>query len=466
MYKGNVVSIEAGLATIEISVSPDALREALGSAARRLTSRVSIPGFRKGKAPRAILERFVGKEALYDETIQAFAPEAYMQALRDNDLTALEDPSFDGLESADLENGEPLKFTAKVTVKPEVKLGDYTAIKLDREQREVTDADVDRMFENWRQERAEFVPVERTTVEQGDLITADLHGSVDGKEIDELSDDDVEFEVGSGFLVDGVESGLIGASLNEPKEITVKLPESHSNEDLRGRDAAFNVVVRDIKAKQLPDLDDEFARDMGGAGSIDELREKVRHSLIHRALDDSVSDLGERALDSLVTTSEVEAPKLLVDREAWRAVGRVRDRVVQQGLTWEQYLLAKSTSEQELVKEFAEGAGVSAKKRLVVEAVAKRESLLPTEEQVTYAVMMLFRSYGNPSKADLRKLASDPETRDDAAYLLTYQNVRGFIGHTCDANPETAHCDGCDNEDHGRDHEHAEGDDHGIPNEE
>jgi len=226
MYKASVVGVDDERTILEITVDESRVSEAVARALRRVGARVSIPGFRKGRAPRALLERFVSREAIYDEAIQDFAPEAYEAALSETGLRPVDEPEFDGLSDADLETGDPLVFKVKFTASPEVKLGDYTAIKLDREQREVTDLDVDRTIQNLREQRAEYVPTERATVETDDLVTADIDGYVDGELADSFSAHDVEVVVGSGQLIPGLDEKIVGMNVGQPQEFVVSLPET------------------------------------------------------------------------------------------------------------------------------------------------------------------------------------------------------------------------------------------------
>ena len=446
MYKASVVGVEDERTTLEITVEEPRVREAVARAVRRVGARVSVPGFRKGKAPRALLERFVSREAIYDEAIQDFAPEAYEAALRETGLEPIDEPEFDGLNDANLESGEPLVFRVKFAASPEVKLGDYTAIKLDREQREVTDEDVDRTLQNLREQRAEYVPTERATVETNDLVTVDIDGYVHGELADSFSAHDVEVVVGSGQLIPGLDEKIAGMSMGEPQEFVVNLPETSEDEETVDRDVTFKVSVKDIKAKQLPDLDDDFAKDIGGADTLAGLRDKITHSLRHRALDDAIMDLSRRALSSLVTTSEVEIPRLMIDREADEELERLQRRLADQGLTWEQYLAAKSKSEDDIREELREAAPGSVKAKLVVDALAKKEGLMPTVDEVSMAIYrMSFDALGD-DKARLRKLMSDPDTRRAATDMLINAKVLAFLGRSCDADPESARCDECASE--------------------
>ena len=446
MYKASVVGVDDERTILEITVDESRVSEAVARALRRVGARVSIPGFRRGRAPRALLERFVSREAIYDEAIQDFAPEAYEAALRETGLRPVDEPEFDGLSDADLETGDPLVFKVKFTASPEVKLGDYTAIKLDREQREVTDLDVDRTIQNLREQRAEYVPTERATVETDDLVTADIDGYVDGELADSFSAHDVEVVVGSGQLIPGLDEKIVGMNVGQPQEFVVSLPETSEEGQKVDRDVTFKVSVRDIKAKQLPDLDDDFAKDMGGADTLAGLRDKIMHSLRHRALDEAVMDLSRRALSSLVTTSEVEIPRLMIDREADEELDRLQRRLAEQGLEWEQYLAAKGKSEDEIRGELREAAPGSVKAKLVVDALGEKQELMPTSDEVSMAIYrMSFDTLGD-DQARLRKLMLDPDMRRAATDMLVNAKVLAFLGRSCDADPDSARCDECTSE--------------------
>lgn len=443
MYKASVVDNDQGLVTLEISVSKDAVRQALGSAVHRVGQRVSVPGFRRGKAPRMILESYVGKEAIYDEAIRDVVPKAYTAALKEADLVPLEDPTFEGLEQPDLDSGESLTFKARVTVKPEVKLGDYKAIKLDREKREVADADIDRVLENLRDRRGEFVPTERTVAQSGDLVTVDIQASVDGEPVEELSVHDTQVPVGMGYLLEGIDDEIEGMTVGEPKELRAVIPEDFAIEKLRDVEATFNILVKDIKVKQLPELDDEFARDFGKVETLEELREDIGHSMAHRFLSDARIDLAERALDALVTTSEVEPPRLLIEQEADRAFERLQSRVEEQGLTWEQYLEAKDQSEDDAYQEILELAPATVKKLLVTEALAKEENLFPTTDEVSVAVAQMMSYMGAPNREVMQKAIADPGLRQAAAEAVMRDKVLEYLAQTCDSDPDSAVCQEC-----------------------
>ena len=446
MYKASVVGVDDERTILEITVDESRVSEAVARALRRVGARVSIPGFRTGRGPRALLERFVSREAIYDEAIQDFAPEAYEAALRETGLRPVDEPEFDGLSDADLETGDPLVFKVKFTASPEVKLGDYTAIKLDREQREVTDLDVDRTIQNLREQRAEYVPTERATVETDDLVTADIDGYVDGELADSFSAPDVEVVVGSGQLIPGLDEKIVGMNVGQPQEFVVSLPETSEEGQKVDRDVTFKVSVRDIKAKQLPDLDDDFAKDMGGADTLAGLRDKIMHSLRHRALDEAVMDLARRALSSLVTTSEVEIPRLMIDREADQELDRLQRRLAEQGLEWEQYLAAKGKSEDEIRGELREAAPGSVKAKLVVDALGEKQELMPTSDEVSMAIYrMSFDTLGD-DQVRLRKLMLGPDMRRAATDMRVNAKVLAFLGRSCDADPDSARCDECTSE--------------------
>ncbi len=442
MYKASVVGVDDERTILEITVEEPRVREAVTRAVRRVGARVSVPGFRKGKAPRALLERFVSREAIYDEAIQDFAPEAYEAALRETGLRPVDEPEFDGLNDADLDKSEPLVFRVKFTSSPEVTLGDYTAIKLDREQREITDDDVDRFLENLRERNAEYVPTERDTVEVGDLVTVDIKGYVDDELKDEFCADDHDLIVGSGELMPGLDEKIAGMKVDQPQEVVVNLPSASEDGETVDRVVTFKVLATDIKAKQLPELDDEFAKDVASVDSLAKLREKAMHSMRHQALDQAVIELSKRALSSLVTTSEVEIPRLMIDREADQDLRTLQQRLAAQGLSWEKYLEAKGKSEDEIREELREAAPGPVKTKLVMDALADKEGLMPTADEVTAAVYRM--GFNSMNSDQLRKLMSDSDARRAATEMLVEAKVLAFLGRSCDADPESARCDECE----------------------
>lgn len=446
MYKASIVGVDDERTILEITVEEPRVREAVTRAVRELAARVSIPGFRKGKAPRAVLERFVSRETIYDEAIRSIAPDAYSAALRETGLKPLDDPEFDGLNDAELENGNPLVFTAKFTANPHVKLGDYHAIKLDREQREITDEDVDQALENMREARAEYVPVERSTVQADDLVTIDIDGYVDGERNESYCASDFQVVVGSGRLLSGLDEKIVGISVNEPSEFVVSLPYTSKDGETIERDVTFSALVKDAKVKQLPELDDEFAKDTGGADTLAALRDELMHNLRHRALDDAIRDLAQRALGSLVTTSEVEIPRLLIEREVEKSVQKLQSNLRDQGLTWEQYLSARDKSEDEIREQFRETAPGTVKSQLVIEALVDKEGLAPTADAVSMAVFQMVYEVFADDQAKLREAIMDPALRALAADTLAGTNVLRFLGRVCDADPESAKCDKCASE--------------------
>ncbi len=448
MYKASVVGVDDERTILEITVEEPRVREAVARAVRKVAGRVSIPGFRKGKAPRAVLERFVSREALYDEAIQAIVPEAYSAALRETGVKPLDDPEFDGLDDAELENGEPLVFKIKITASPQVKLGDYTAIKLDREQREITDEDVDQALEHMREARAEYVPSERSVVEAGDLVTADIEGYVDGELKESFSAHDLQVLVGSGQLIPGLDENIAGMNVNEPREFVVNLPETSEDGETVDREVTFKASVKDVKIKQVPDLDDDLAKDVGGVDTLQALRDKLMHSLRHRALDDAISDLSKRAVASLVTTSEVEIPKLLIERQVAEELRNLQGKLRDQGLEWEQYLSARGKSEDEIREQFRETAPGTVKTKLVLEALAEKEGLTPTADEVSMAVFqMAYDAFGD-DKDKLNKVILDPGMRAVATEVLVNTKALQFLGRACDADPESAKCDQCASDAH------------------
>lgn len=473
MYKAEVIGIDEGLATLKITVEAERAADAVRRALRGITSRVNIPGFRKGKAPRTIVERFVGIEAIYDDAIRDFAPEAYEQALREAELKPIAEPEFEGLQDAKLESGDDVVFTAKVWIAPKVTLADYSSMKLTREAIEVTEADIDGVLEQLREDRAEYVPVERAAAESGDLVTVDIDGFLDGDKRDALSVSDIEVVVGGGQLIPGLDDHIAGMKVNEPADVVAPLPVDHPDPELAGREVTFKVTVKGIKAKQLPELNDELAREIEGIENLVQLRDRVTHNMHHRALEEAVRKLAVDALNRITAGSEVGESRLLLDDRLNKMVDDIKHKAEEQGLEWERYLEMRSKTEEELRSDFSETAAARVKSDLIVDEIAAREGLIPTEREVSITLLNMIGDVERIPQNVIEKLLAEPELRRSAYEVAVRTAVLGFLGRACDSDPDSATCETCaadhehnhahghcDCHDHDHDHDHDHGHDH------
>lgn len=460
MNSSELVSIDQGLATLRITVDAQRAAEAVRHTVRSLTARVNIPGFRKGKAPRAIVERYIGIDAIYEQAIQSFLPEAYRQAVKDTGITPLSEPEFEGLGDAQLESGNDVVFTAKVWIKPDVELMDYSTIKLRREQREITDDDVNGVLEDLREDNSEYVPVDRTTVQEDDLVNLDLEGYVDGQKSDAASVSDFEIVVGKGQIIEGLDERIAGMKLNEPSDVELTLPEEFHNVELAGKTVTFRVTVKSIKEKQVPELNDDFAKQVADVDSLEQLKDRVKHQLIHQELDRAIRELGLEALRRIVEGSKVSEHLLPMERTLDQMVSEVRSRVEQQGFAWDYYLNARNITEEQLREELRESAASRVRRKLVTEEIARRENLIPTERDVSLTALSLIRNAEHLSRETLKEIITDPDVRASAFELALDAGVVRFLGGHCDEDPDSATCGYDHSHDDEHEHDHEHGDDH------
>ncbi len=453
MSSSEIVSAEQGLVTLRITVDSQSAVDAFRRALREVTLHANIPGFRKGKAPRAMVERFAGADYITEQAVRSFAPDAYEQAIKDAGLTPIDDPEFEGFDGVNLESGDDVVFTAKVWVRPTVELMDYSDIKIDREGHEAAAEEVDAAIESFREDLAEYVPVDRTVVESGDLVNLDIAGSLEGERLDKLSAGDTEVTVGSGQLIPGLDEKIAGLKLDEAASVQVSLPAEHPDGELAGREVTFVVTVKSIKAKQLPELNDEFAASLEGVKDMADLRERVEHNLVHRALSRAVRNVAIEALNRISKGSNVGESKLLIDRRLDQMVSEIRSKAQEQGVEWGRYLEMRGKTEEELRADLHDTAAQRVHSDLIVEEIATRESLMPTERQVS---MTLLQMIGDPSRMPepaVEKLLRDPQLRSAAFEVAIRTAVLDWLGTHCDSDPESATCGHVHTHDHDHDHE-------------
>ncbi len=442
MIKAELLSNEKSVVTVDIKVEEETVLEHLKAAVQKINKQVTIPGFRKGKATRTMIERYVGKDAIYEETIKSLIPQAYYDAMKQLDLRPVADPEFDKLDQIQFETGMGISFQAVVTVEPEGKLPDYENLKLDREEKEVTEADIDAEIEAARQQKAQFVPTDRQEVIDGDFITLDFAGYMDGKQFDGGTATDAPLLIGSHYFIPGFEEQVVGAKIGEEKEITVTFPENYQPEHFAGKDAIFKITVKSIKAKELPEVTDEFAKEIANVESVVALRDRIKHNLFHRMQSLAVRDLGVRALRKIVEDTEVEIPDLLIEAEIDKNVDRLKNRVAEEGLTWEKYLESVEKSDDDIREKLRETAPEAAKVKLVVTNLVRKHELYPTVIEVNRAVAQMISGYEFESPEARENVMKDENVRMQAAEEVGNEKVLAFLGTKCDSTPLTE-CEEC-----------------------
>lgn len=367
-----------GVLTIE--VSPEEFDKALDQAFKKVVKTVQIPGFRKGKVPRKIFENRFGVESLYQDAVDIVLPSAYSSAVEETGIEPVEQPEVD-IDT--IEKGKELVFTAKVTVKPEVKLGEYKGLEVEEESVEVTDEDVDHELEHQRGHQAELIVKEDGKVEDGDTVVMDFEGFLDGEAFDGGKGENHSLEIGSGQFIPGFEEKLIGKEAGEEFEIDITFPEEYHAEDLAGKDAIFKVTIHEIKTKELPELDDEFAKDVDEeVETLDELKTKKKAELETQKKQDAENAKRESLVEKASDNAEVDVPQAMVTTELDRMMKEFEQRLQQQGMTMEMYFQFSGQDENALKEQMKDDADKRVKTNLTLEAIFNEEKLEVSDADV------------------------------------------------------------------------------------
>lgn len=380
---------------IEFTIERATIEEGLDRAFKKIRGRLNVPGFRKGKVPRKLFNKMYGEEALYEDALNDLLPRAYQKALaelEDEDFELVGEPSID-IKS--MEKDADWEIIAEVPLKPEVTLGDYKNIEVTKQDRTVTDEDVAGELESRRQ-RAVELALKDDAAEEGDTVVIDFEGYKDGEKFDGGSAENHSLELGSGQFIPGFEDQLIGAKSGDEKDVEVTFPEEYGAEELAGQDVVFKVVVHEVKERRVPELDDEFAKDVDDeVETLDELKDKIRQQL-EKSKDRAATEAtDDEAIQKAVENAEVpEIPEAMIDEEVDRQFNLFINNLQQQGISKDQYMSMIGTSEQELRDQFRNEADFNVKTNLVLEAIAKAENIDVTTEDIDAEIKDLAEQYG------------------------------------------------------------------------
>ncbi|ALV02237.1 MULTISPECIES: trigger factor [Bacillus amyloliquefaciens group] len=392
-----------GVLTVEVDA--DTFKTALDDAFKKVVKQVSIPGFRKGKVPRGLFEQRFGVEALYQDALDILLPVEYPKAVEEAGIEPVDRPEID-VEK--IEKGESLIFTAKVTVKPEVKLGDYKGLGIEKDDTAVTDEDVQNELKALQERQAELVVKEEGAVENGDTVVLDFEGFVDGEAFEGGKAENYSLEVGSGSFIPGFEEQLTGLEAGAEKDVEVTFPEEYHAEELAGKPAVFKVKIHEIKAKELPELNDEFAKDIDEeVETLAELTEKTKKRLEEAKENEADAKLREELVLKASENAEADVPQAMIDTELDRMLKEFEQRLQMQGMNLELYTQFSGQDKNALKEQMKEDAAKRVKSNLTLEAIAQAENLEVTDEEV---------------EAELTKMAE--------AYNMPVENIKEAIGST------------------------------------
>ena len=396
-----VEKLEKSMAKLTIEVSADDLEKAIESAYQKNRGKISIPGFRKGKAPRKLIEQMYGKGVFYEDAANELINSEYPKAAEESGEDIVSNPKID---ISQVESGKPFIFTAEVALKPPVSLGKYKGVKVEKADLDVTDADVDAEIDKQRNTNARTVEIADRAVQKDDMITLDFEGFVDGEAFKGGKGEDYPLTIGSGAFIPGFEEQLIGVEIGKETEVKVKFPADYQAAELADKDAVFKCTVKAIKEKQLPELNDEFASDVSEFETLQEYREDARKKLVERKTAEAKAKKEDEAVKAVIEDSEMELPEAMIETQQRQIVNDFAQRLQMQGLSMEQYLQYTGSSVEKMMEQVKPQAEERIKSRLVLEAVAAAEKLEATDEEF---------------EAELKKMADQ--------YKMEVEKIKGMM---------------------------------------
>lgn len=385
-----VEKLEHNMAKLTVEVAAEDVEKALRAAYLKQRKQINIPGFRKGKVPRQMIEKMYGPEVFYDEAANNMIPNAYAKAYDESELDIVSQPK---IEVVQMEKGKPFIFTAEVATKPEVTLGDYKGLKVDKVSTRVTQKEVDEEIEKERERNARTIEVTDRAVQDKDEVTLDFEGFVDGVAFEGGKGEDYPLTIGSGSFIPGFEEQLIGAEIDKEVEVNVTFPKEYHSEELAGKDATFKCTVHTIKAKELPELDDEFASEVSECETMDAYRAEVKKNIKERKERTGKEKKENQAVDQAIENAQMDIPEAMIEFQVRQMADDFARRIQQQGLTVEQYFQFTGMTAEKMLEEMRPQAEKSIKTRLVLEAIVKAENIEVSDERVEEELTKMAEAY-------------------------------------------------------------------------
>jgi trigger factor len=401
-----VEKLEKNMAKLTIEVSAQELEAAIQSAYQKNKSRISVPGFRKGKVPRQMIEKMYGKEIFYEDAANALIPGAYDKAMEECEESIVSSPK---IEVVQIEAGKPFIFTAEVALKPEVKLGKYKGVKVDKEVITVTEEEVAAEIEKERENNARTIEVEGRAVEDGDIATIDFEGFVDGVAFEGGKGENYPLTIGSGSFIPGFEEQLIGKNKDEEVDVNVTFPEDYHAEELKGKEALFKVTIKEVKTKELPEVDDEFAAEVSEFETLAEYKEDIRKKLTEKKEKEARNAKEEAVITAIIEDSAMEIPDAMLETQQRQIVDEFAQRLQMQGISLEQYFQFTGLDAEKMLEQAKPQADRRIKSRLVLEAIVAAEKITVSDEDYEKEIERMAEVY-NMEKDKVREMLGENET--------------------------------------------------------
>lgn len=426
-----VEKLENNMAKLTIAVDADQFEKAIEEAYQNQKNKITIPGFRKGKAPRKMIESMYGVGIFYEDAANSLIPDAYDKALAECEEEIVSTPKVDIVQ---IESGKPFIFTAEVALKPEVKLGKYKGVKVDKIDTTVTDEEVEAEIDKEREKSARTINVEDRPVKDGDDTVIDFEGFVDGVAFEGGKGENYSLTIGSGAFIPGFEEQLVGAEIGKEVEVNVTFPEEYHAEELAGKPATFKCTVKEIKEKELPELNDEFASEVSEFDTMDEYKADVKQSLQDKKILDAKSKKEDEAIEAIIKDSEMDIPEAMLMTQQRQMVDDFARRLQMQGLSLEQYMQFTGMTLDKMLEQLRPAAEKRIQSRLVLEAIADAENFEVTEEEFEAELKKMADSY-QMELDKMKEMMDDNEKKQIKKDLVVQKAVDYVVEYAKESKP-------------------------------
>lgn len=416
--------IDVNIVKFEVKVEAEKFDAALTRAYKKNVKNFNVPGFRKGKVPMNVVKKYYGIEVLLEDAVNFAIEGSYSEVLKENNIVPVDYPKIDVVEVGE---GKDFVYTAEVTVYPEVELGEYKGLSIEKKTYEVTEEEVSKKLKEMQEKNARIETKEEGTVENGNIAVIDFKGYVDGEAFQGGEGKDYSLEIGSKTFIDTFEEQLVGAKVNDTVEVNVTFPENYGKEELNGKPAKFEVTIKEIKVKELPELDDEFAKETSEFDTIDDLKADVTKKLEEANAERSEREFEEAVITAVAGNAKVEIPEVMVEKEVDKMVQNLQQRLQYQGLTLEQYFQFTGTDEEKMREYMRANAQTKVKVDLVLEAIEKAENIEATEEEIRAKAVEVAKMYAASEDEKMVDLLMQSQQAALRADVITNKTMKLLI---------------------------------------
>lgn len=447
--------LESKKVKLEIKVDPETFEKGMQTSYLKNRKNIAIPGFRKGKVPRKVLERYYGEAILYEDAINEIFPDLYDDAVKETGIEPVGRPDVDIVQIGE---GQDLILSAEVDVKPEVELGQYKGIEVEKVEVDVTENEVDHQLEHLQEDNARWISIEDRSVQNGDMVILDYEGSVDGVAFDGGTAEQQTLEIGSDSFIPGFEEQLVGMNLEEERDINVSFPEEYHAEELKGKEAVFHVKIHEIKEKELPELDDDFAQDVSEFSTLDEYKADLMSKLQESAEQNAKNQMENQLISKITDNANVDIPDVMLEDEIDNMLRDMEMQMRYSGMNLQSYLQMTNTSMEDLRAEYKDSAYNRVKTQLVLEAITKAEEIIVSDEDREAEYQNLAKQYKQEVDEIKKTFSANAAYMDNS--ILTQKTIDMLMESVELVEPSTENNDN-HNHDHDHDHNHEESHGHG-----